>query len=394
MSNVVKPSGRWQKQAAEPQFSRSAKKITRARLLACLETLGVQLRFDAFANEPQIQRGEGRWQTLDDDRLRRLWTDSEDALSFLPAQSVFNELAIDEARRHLFDPLDGYLTGLRWDGVARLDRFLSDYLGAEDTALNAEFGARTLIGAVRRAMQPGAKHDTMLVLEGPQGARKSSAVAALCPNPNWFTDGLKLDDAAREVIEQSAGKWIAEIAELGGMRKADVDNLKAMLSRSTDSARLAYGRHKQDRPRRFIMFGTVNHGANGYLKDGTGNRRFWICPVGSIDVEAIRRDRDQLWAEAFVRCQAGERNWLSDEAAAEAERVADERREDVPWADTLRDKLAGHYEITANEALAEIGVPVERRDRSAQMQVAEALKEIGFKRGNKQGGAPRKWRRS
>ena len=211
----------------------------------------------------------------------------------------------------------------------------------------------------------------MLVLEGPQGARKSSAIAALCPEPKWFTDGLKLDEAAREVIEQSSGKWIVEVAELGGMRKADVDNLKAMLSRLIDSARLAYGRHKQDRPRRFIMFGTVNPGANGYLKDATGNRRFWICPVGEIDVEAIKRDRDHLWAEAVYRWRAGEPN----------------------WPDLLREKLASYHEISASDALAEIGVPPERRNHGAQMQAAEALKEIGFIKASKQPNRPRMWRR-
>jgi predicted P-loop ATPase len=374
----------WPKQTAERQHSRSAKKITRERLLACLDALDVQLRFDAFATEPQIKRGAGPWQTLNDNLLRRLWTDSEAVLGFLPAQSVFNELALDEAQRNEFDPLNDYLTRLRWDGEPRLNRFLANYLGGDDTALNAEFGARSLIGAVRRAMQPGAKHDTMLVLEGPQGARKSSAIAALCPDPHWFTDGLKLDEAAREVIEQSAGKWIVEVAELGGMRRADVDNLKAMLSRATDSARLAYGRQKQDRPRRFIMFGTVNHGANGYLKDGTGNRRFWICPVGKIDVDAIKRDRDQLWAEAMQRHLAGEQNWLSDSIAADAEAVAD----------ALRELLDGQNETTGEKALAELGVTRDRRDRSAQMQVAEALKEIGFRKGSKQGNRPRVWRRA
>jgi predicted P-loop ATPase len=380
--------------AGQSQQTRVPKKITRARLLSCLTDLDAELRFDAFANEPQIKRGDGAWKPLCDNQLRRLWTDSESVLSFLAAQSVFNELAIDEAQRNDFDPLEAYLTGLRWDGVARLDGFLSRYLGAEDTALNAEFGTRSLIGAVRRALQPGTKHDTMLVLEGPQGARKSSAVAALCPHSHWFTDGLKLDDAAREVIEQSAGKWIVEVAELGGMKKADVDNLKAMLSRPTDSARLAYGRQKQDRPRRFIMFGTVNHGANGYLKDGTGNRRFWICPVGAIDVDAIKRDRDQLWAEAVHRHRAGEQNWLSDSVAVDAETVADQRREDVPWADALRELLDGYNETTASNALAKIGVSLERQDRSAQMQVAEALKEIGFKQGNKQRHTARIWRRA
>lgn len=373
--------------------SRAAKKITRARLLGCLHSLAVRLRHDSFADEPQMSSNNGPWSPLCNGALRRLWSDSETPLTFLPAQSVFTELALDEADRNKFDPLDTYLKALEWDGVGRLSRFLSDYFGADDTPLHAEFGSRTLIGAVRRAVQPGVKHDTMLVLEGPQGARKSSAVAALCPNPSWFTDCLKLDAEPREVIEQSAGKWIVEVAELGGMRKADVDNLKATLSRQSDKARRAYGRQTEERQRRFMLFGTVNPGANGYLKDGTGNRRFWICPVGTIDLDAIARDRDQLWAEAMHRHRLGEPNWLADEFAVDAEAIADERREDVPWADTLRGRLEDLDEITATSALGLIGVPVERQDRSVQMQVADALKEIGFRRGNKQGNKPRIWRR-
>lgn len=359
--------------------------------------LAGQIRFNRFAGE--IEVGKVPWRR---DSAPRPLTDSDivRAREWLqrngmkPTKDEAHSALTEAAKEQAFDPLEAYLTGLRWDGVARVDRFLTVYLGAENTPLNAEFGARSLIGAARRAMQPGAKHDTMLVLEGPQGARKSSAIAALCPDPHWFTDGLKLDEAAREVIEQSAGKWIVEVAELGGMRRADVDNLKAMLSRATDSARLAYGRQKQDRRRRFIMFGTVNHGANGYLKDGTGNRRFWICPVGEIDVDAIKRDRDQLWAEAMNRHLAGEQNWLSDSAAVDAEAVADERREDVPWADALRDKLVGFNAITTNEALAQLNVTLERRDRVTQMQVAEALKEIGFTKGNKQRNAARLWSRA
>lgn len=384
----------WPAKPADGPPGRVAKKITRARLLSCLEALAAQLRYDAFANQPQIKRGDEAWQPLTDDRLRRLWTDSERVLSFLPAQSVFAELALDEAERNAFDPLAEYLTGLRWDGVPRLNGFAAKYLGADDTALHREFGARTLIGAVRRAMQPGEKHDCMLVLEGPQGGGKSSAIAALCPYPQWFTDGLKLDDSARVVIEQSAGKWMVEVAELGGMRRADVDNLKAMLSRTTDTARMAYGRQRQERPRRFILLGSVNPGANGYLKDATGNRRFWICPVGTIDLDAIKRDRDQLWAEAVQRHKAGEPNWLDDSLAMEAETVAESRREDVPWADALRELLKVRDQTTSEEALAELGVPAERRNRAAQMQVAEALKEIGFKRCSKQKNSPRIWRRT
>jgi predicted P-loop ATPase len=252
---------------ADAKPSNGNQRITRARLLKCLADLDVELRHDNFCNQPQIRQGDSSWVTLSDSKQRRLWTDMETVLGFLPAQSVFNELVIDEAGRNTCDLLEVYLTSLKWDGVTRLESLLSVYFGAEETSLHAEFGARSLIGAVRRALNPGCKHDTMLVLEGPQGVLKSSAIKALCPDPAWFSDDLKLDADPREVVEQTGGKWILEAAELGGLRRADVDNLKAMLSRQSDKARPAYARQTEERQRRFIMFGTINPSATGYLKD-------------------------------------------------------------------------------------------------------------------------------
>ena len=120
-------------------------------------------------------------------------------------------------RQNAFHPVRDYLNGLEWDGIERLDTWLSAFLDAQDTELNRAYGRKTLIGAVRRIREPGCKHDTCLVLQGPQGKGKSSAIAALCPSPDWFTDSLGIGDEQKQVIEVTTGKWLVELAELAGM---------------------------------------------------------------------------------------------------------------------------------------------------------------------------------
>ena len=168
---------------------------------------------------------------------------------------------VHEALEHLcdatqFDPVVDYLAGIEWDGAPRLDRWLIVYLGAEDTALNRAFGRKALMAGVRRARQPGCKFDYMLVLEGPQGAGKSSAVQILAGASENFSDQpIKWDDPQKQ-MEAVGGVWIYEVGELVGLRKADVENIKSFLSRQVDRVRPAYGRHKVDRPRRCIFIGT------------------------------------------------------------------------------------------------------------------------------------------
>jgi len=128
--------------------------------------------------------------------------------------------------------------------------------GADDTEYVRTVSGIGLIAAVRRVRQPGVKFDELLVLEGRQGIEKSNGVRGLCPNPDWFSDALPLNATPKEVIEQTAGKWLGEVAELSGISGAKVEQLKAMLSRQVDSARMAYGHHRVDRPRQWVAFGT------------------------------------------------------------------------------------------------------------------------------------------
>ena len=197
-----------------------------------------------------------------------------------------------------------YLNALVWDGVPRLDRWLVDCAGAEDSPYVRAASRAMLVAAVRRARHPGCRFDQMPVLEGPQGCGKSSALRVLAVEDAWFADFLPITDGdARKIIEATQGKWIVEAGELAGMKSSDSSTLKSFLSRSTDEARMAYQRDRTRVPRQFVIVGTT--GSSDYLRD-TGNRRFWPVRVVHFDLARLTEIRDQLWAEAAVAEAAGE----------------------------------------------------------------------------------------
>ena len=243
-----------------------------------------------------------------------------------------------------FNPVLDYLDSLEWDGKLRLDRWLIDYLGAEDTALNRAFGRKTLVAAVRRARQPGCKFDYMLVLEGPQRAGKSSAVQILAVARENFSDmPIKWDDPQKQ-MEAVGGIWLYELSELVGLRKADVENVKNFLSRQVDRVRPSYGRHPVDRPRRCVFIGTVNPDKGSkvalWSNDPSGATRFWPVVTGVIDLEALKRDRDQLWAEASAVEAKGEALPIDPSLYKDATLQQELRQAPEPWMDVL-DGVAG-----------------------------------------------------
>jgi predicted P-loop ATPase len=226
------------------------------------------------------------------------------------------------ARDIRIHPVREYLNALRWDGTPRLEQWTVTHLGAEDTPLNRAFGSLWMIGAVARVMRPGAKVDHMLILEGPQGAKKSTALAVLAGD-GWFTDELA-EIGSKDAAQQMRGVWIIEIAELDAIGRAEVSRIKAFLSRTVDRYRPPYERYVVDVPRQCVFAGSVN--PDTYLRDETGNRRFWPVRCGRIDLDALRRDRDQLWAEAVVRYCQGAIWWLDDRELIAAANAAQEAR--------------------------------------------------------------------
>ncbi len=259
------------------------------------------------------------------------WYENEIAVAF-PNAAVHR--AIDAtAALNPFDRVEEYLlrVGRAWDKKPRLDEWLVRYVGAEDTPLTRAVGAKWMISAVARALRPGCKADYLLVFEGKQGTRKSSTFAALCPDPAFFTDAvpdLRFDKSAAEIV--TCGAWIIELAELDSVARADASAVKAFITRTSERFRGAYKHYVREHPRRVVFCASTNEG--NYLRDQTGNRRFWPVQVGEIQLEEITAHRDQLWGEAVSRFQSGEL-WYLDrpELEQEAEAQQDARREQDPW---------------------------------------------------------------
>ena len=233
-----------------------------------------------------------------------------------------------------FHPILDYLDSLKWDGQPRLDRWLTTYMSVADTELNRALGRLVLIAAVRRVRIPGTKFDQILVLEGPEGTEKSKAIEILAGEDNFSDQTILLKDD-RTQMELLQGVWIFEIADLAGMKKSDVDKLKAFASRKRDRSRLAYAHFLTEQSRHTIFIGTTNE--KTYLRSQTGNRRFSPVLTGYINTDALIRDRDQLWAEAALLETAEASLTLPEQLWDTARAEQEQRQEQDPWDDILAD---------------------------------------------------------
>ena len=226
--------------------------------------------------------------------------------------------------RH-FHPVRDYLNGLpKWDGVKRVEELFIKYLQADDTEYVRTVTRKTFAAAVARVMCPGIKFDCVPVLDGEQGIGKSSIVKGLV-TPEYYSESLSLTDMDDKAgAEKLQGFWVVEIGELAGMKKADIEKVKSFLSTSDDKYRPSYGRVVESHPRQCIIIGTVN-GERGYLRDITGNRRFWIIKVHQKTQKQnwhfTQADRDQFWAEAKAIWESGEKLYLEGDILAESEKA-------------------------------------------------------------------------
>lgn len=271
-------------------------------ILFALQHLGIRLSFDQFAGRYFVEGLGPSKREMDDSAARSLWLLVDD-LGLKCRKEYFLDVVCDVAEKNARHAVREYLDSQEWDGTPRLDRLLVDYCGAEDTKFNRIVGRKVLVAAARRVRKPGIKFDNVLVLEGSQGAGKSS-FARILAGDDWFTDCVRLGDDPKLIAEQTRGAWIVELAELVGIKKKEVEPVKSMLSRQSDIARMAYHRTTSNFPRQFIFIGTTN--SDEYLIDSSGNRRFWPVKVERIDLVGLARDRNQLWAEASYYEENGE----------------------------------------------------------------------------------------
>lgn len=257
----------------------------------------------------------------------KFWRDADDAqlISYVDENyGTFSQRNYDIAVAKVTDdrsyhPIREFLQALpEWDKVERVDTLLIDYLGAADNKYVRAVTRKTLCAAACRVLNPGCKFDTMLVLNGSQGIGKSTLIAKL--GGEWFSDSLSLNDTKdKTAAEKLQGYWILEIGELAGLRKAEVETLRSFLSRQNDIYRASFGKRTTPHPRQCVFFGTTN-AESGYLRDTTGNRRFWPVktPGGGSkhSWDVTQEDVLQIWAEVMHYVKAGEKLYLDPEVEA------------------------------------------------------------------------------
>ena len=313
---------------------------TSANVLLMLEhdpRLAGRFKMDAYAQRiygeaplpwgsREYENGDFAWTDADSSGLRLY----ADRLLGFRSKEVIEDAFNDVLARHSYNPVTEYLEGLVWDQQPRLDTLLIDYLGAEDSAYTRTVTRKAFTAAVARAMVPGTKFDVMTILTGAQGIGKSTLLRKMARGR--FNDGIRSFEG-KEASELLQGVWIVEISELEAFNKSDTSRIKQFLSQDQDIYRAAYGRYVTWTERRCVFFGTSNH--KEYLRDPTGNRRFWPVDVGlSTPTKSVFRDLDgeidQLWAEAVIFWRGKEALYLTDDVAEAAVKVQEDHRETSP----------------------------------------------------------------
>jgi predicted P-loop ATPase len=327
------------------------------------------------------------------------WKDGYDLILLEWFQRVglqFNHTQVERAvnivaAERAYNPVRDYLRGLAWDGKPRLDTWLRDYVGAEQSAYKRAVGSRWMIGAVARALRPGCKMDNVLLFEGAQGKFKSTVFDVL--GGAWFQDTCP-DIGKKDALENLRGAWVIEMGELSAMRAAEIEPMKAFIAARQDRYRPSYGRRAANYPRTCVFAGTTN--GEKYLKDDE-NRRFWPVSVGAIDIPALRRDRDQLWAEAVHRFKAGEQWWLNAEETIDAVGEQAARKADDEWLPIIAAWLANlgddddFVDVESHITNARIKTDAlqiriadfGRRDADKDgKRIGAVMKELGYRRGS------------
>jgi putative DNA primase/helicase len=371
MSENIIPLNAWKGKLASSKQGYKKSMTNLMLFLKNIPELGNTIRWNELA-----QRVEWNGRPLDDSDLIdiRLLLEGE---QFDPSVADLLPAVMRHAKENGYHPVRDYLRSLKWDGTARLNHWMHLTLGAADTPFVRAVSRKTLIAAVARAFKPGCKVDTVLVLEGPQGIRKSTAIAALF-GENLTAESVNLFDQHNKMVMSMMGAWCVELAEFIAIARRDQNTVKGMLSMRSDRVVLPYAKMASDHPRQCIFFGTINPGESGYLTDATGNRRYWPVPVTKADVELLADRRDQLWAEAYHAYLKNEQWWLTEEEEALAATQVAQRQEYDVWADILADKLHGLRSVTPAAAMEALGIPHERKDRKVELRIAAALKSIGF----------------
>ncbi|WP_192847204.1 VapE domain-containing protein, partial [Aurantimonas manganoxydans] len=288
----------------EPLFGKLVGSAVSTELAAYFKNYALPLGYDLFRKR-MTKTAPMPWDRHWHDRDAQ-WSDEDEIYlqawfhrhELKPTMEAVRNAAVISAHRNEFNPITDYLERVRWDGTERLDAMLERYFLASNTAFARLISPKFLIGMIARAYQPGCKRDEVLILEGAQGIGKSTALNVIAGD-EYFSDSLpNMHD--KDAAQHLQGLWIVEIAELASMGRSEVEDIKRFLGTRIDKYRPPYGVRPIESPRTAVFAATTN--SDQYLKDDTGNRRFWpVRCAGPIDIHGLVRDRDQLFAEAVQR---------------------------------------------------------------------------------------------
>lgn len=359
--------------------------------------MGYEFKYNRFADRKLMRASaDGEWDTIQDAEVNKLRFDVCKTHQFLMPKGEVFDMVSYRAHEHSFHPVLDYLDGLEaWDGTVRVGgddqpSWLTRYCGVKDSPYTRAVGRLLLCAAVRRIRQPGCKFDEMVILEGGQGVGKSKMWRFLCPDPEWFTDDFSLKYDTKQIMEITKGKWFIECPELKGKTDGDLTHLKALLSRSTEVSRMAYGREAEERKRQFVLVGTTNE--SEYLLDLTGDRRYWPVEVGFIDLEALVHDRDQIWAEAnHLEQQHPEETFIRLDPSLYAAAAVEQLRRRIadPHVVALSDYL---FSVEGSIRLKDVWRLLGHHDEKLpsgreQKSIVAAMAALGWKKETRQDGA-------
>lgn len=330
------------------------------------------------------------------------WSDDEAILckyfmsnmwKFEPTTNLVHEAALKVAKDKRFHPVREYLQDLKWDGVRRCHQWLSEVMGAADNMYTREVGLKFLVAAVKRIFEPGCKFDYLLTLEGKQGTYKSTVFEILATRKDWYADP-NMDIMNKDSVFMLFGKWIVEMPEMQTHFRAETTAMKGFLSRSVDRARMPYGRIMADFPRQCVFGGTINPENDtdlGWLKDTTGNRRYWPVQVGEVkmpNLDNLRLIVHQLWAEAYQLYLDGVNVYLDDAKLIEMAQVEQNRRLGRdPWQESIETWIDAPQNIVISIFPGDvifkdcIGGSLDQYGVKEMSRVAKVMTSLGWEKG-------------
>lgn len=326
----------------------------------------------------------------------REWGDADDLELVRHVQSVLalpkfgrdaiSQAVIEVAYRTRKNCVQEWLRALKWDKQPRIEHFFSDYMGADEGEYCRNASRNFWLSIAARIEHPGCKVDNMIVLEGPQGVGKSTALQII--GGDWFAEQHESATNPKAFAEILQGKLLVEISEMESFTHAEVNRVKQTITCRSDRFRAAYSRHAADHPRTCIFVGTTNR--DDWNKDETGARRFWpIACSGDLDLEGIRENRDHLFAEAKARILAGEDHWKMPAGATAQEQR--ERYQPDPWHSKVVESLKGKSEVTTSQIMLDLSITLERQGRAEQMRVGRILRFLGWKKARQTSGVSREY---